>query len=283
MTGKIIAEKYEFLVKIKTSDIIELYLAMEIHNNRPYAIRIYPKSNIIHFDYYAKVLRTMEISHPNITQIVDVIEDETTYYIIYEYVEGETFQRVVEEHGAQSEQDVTMWAREIAYTLQYLHSLNPPIYFPDLNPRKILLCPSGQIKIVGLDDISSSEMWRNYSSFDLEIYMTPGYYAPEGLARNTSEKSDIYSLGAIMYFLVTGISPEEPPYILLPIREVNPNLSSNLDYSIEKCTASNPEDRYQNCEELLYDLEGRTGPSNLPTFWEKIRKKDFWKMVFCKK
>lgn len=86
-----------------------------------------------------------------------------------------------------------------------------------------------------------------------------------------------------MHFLVNGISPEEPPYILLSIREVNPNLSSRLEYIIEKCTVPNPSERYQNCEELLYDLEGRTGPSNRPSFLEKIRQKDFWRMVFRKK
>lgn len=169
--------------------------------------------------------------------------------IVYEYVEGETLQEVVEKHGAQSEENAILWARNIAYALQYIHGLNPPIFYSDLNPRKIFLLPAGQIKLVGLDDISSSEMWKQHSSFDLEIYMTPGYYAPEGFARNANEKSDIYSLGVIMYFLVTGISPEE---------------------------------RYQNCEELLYDLEGRTGPSNFPTFWKSIRQKEFWKMVFRK-
>lgn len=283
MIGKIIVEKYKILCKIGNVYIRELYLALGTNTNKQYALRVCSKSDMLYLDHYKKVLRVKEINHPSITQIIDIIENDDTYYIVYEYVEGNTLQEIVKGYGAQSEEDVIQWAKDIAYTLQYIHSLNPSIIFSDLNPRKIFLQPSGQIKLVGLDDISPFEMQKYCLPLDWEVYVTPGYCAPEGFVGDANEKSDIYSLGAIMNFLVTGISPEEPPYILLPIREVNPNLSSRLEYIIEKCTAPNPSERYQNCEELLYDLEGRTGPSNRPSFLERIRQKDFWRMVFRKK
>ena len=104
---------------------------------------------------------------------------------------------------------------------------------------------------------------------------TKGYAAPEqyGGCQQTDARTDIFGLGMTMHHLVTGVDPNQPPYETKPICQINPDLPKGLEYIISKCIQPNPDDRYQNCDELMDDLNNYM---NLP-------KKSFLGKLFGKK
>ena len=117
-----------------------------------------------------------------------------------------------------------------------------------------MLKPDGQIMII---DFGTAREFKETSIEDTSCLGTQGYAAPEqyGGHGQTDARTDIYTLGATMYHLLTGHNPSLPPYEMYPIRRWNPALSSGLEKIVLKCTQRNPNDRYQNCAELMYALE----------------------------
>ena len=158
---------------------------------------------------------------------------------------------MLEEWGAQSEEVVIDWAKQICDTLGYLHSQKPPIIYRDMKPANIMLKPEGNLKII---DFGISREYKEQNLADTTILGTKGYAPPEQFgSRQTDPRSDIYALGMTMHHLVTGVDPKKNDYV--PIRQWNPELSDGLEIIIDKCVQMDPNDRYQNCNELMYDLD----------------------------
>ena len=124
-----------------------------------------------------------------------------------------------------------------------------------MKPSNVMLSPDG--KKVTLIDFGTAREYKSQNIADTTCLGTIGYAAPEqfGGQGQTDARTDIYCLGATLYHLVTGQNPCEPPYEIKPIREWNPALSEGLEKIIMKCTQKNPDDRYQSCSELRYDLD----------------------------
>jgi serine/threonine-protein kinase len=170
-----------------------------------------------------------------------------------DYIEGNSLSQALKDYGALPQNDVVKWARQLCDALGYLHSRNPPIIYRDLKPANIMLQPNGNVKII---DFGTAREFKEGRADDTIPLGTQGYAAPEQYGSyQTDARTDIYNLGATMYHLVTGHNPCEPPYVIHPIRRWNPALSSGLEGIIAKCTQRDPNDRYQSCVELLYDLE----------------------------
>ena len=128
-----------------------------------------------------------------------------------------------------------------------------------MKPSNIMLKPEGTIKLI---DFGTAKEFNQENIADTVALGTKGYAAPEQFGdasgrgmHNTDVRTDIYSLGATLYHLVTGNNPSEPPYEMRPIREWNKDLSKGLEKIIEKCIQPNPDNRFQSCPELLYALE----------------------------
>ena len=194
------------------------------------------------------------LDHPNLPSIVDVIDCEDTFLIVMDYIEGKTLDYWLKKEGAQPQEKVVEWAKQICDVLGYLHSRRPPIIYRDLKPANIMLKPDGKIMII---DFGTAREFKESSVEDTSCLGTQGYAAPEqyGGHGQTDGRTDIYTLGATMYHLLTGHNPSLPPYEMYPIRRWNANLSSGLEEIVIKCTRQNPEKRYQSCAELMYALE----------------------------
>lgn len=182
-----------------------------------------------------------------------MIDTEDSFIIIMDYVQGNSLNKALEEYGAQPQEYVIEWAKQLCDVLGYLHSRQPPIIYRDMKPANIMLKPDGNVTLI---DFGTAREFKEKNLADTTCLGTVGYAAPEqfGGMGQTDARTDIYCLGATLYHLVTGCNPSEPPYEMKPIREINPSLSGGLERIILKCTQRNPEDRYQSAAELMYAL-----------------------------
>ena len=187
-----------------------------------------------------------------------------------DYIEGESFSKIVSETGAQIETDVINWAIQICKALEYLHTQSPPIIHNDINPRNIMILNDGQVKLM---DFGVSIRLENESQ-QMTVFGTSGFAAPEKYTLGKIDRrTDIYSVGVTLYAIITGKNPSNPPYTNYPVREINPNVSKGLEYIIHKCIKLHPEDRYQTATELLSDLQNIKKINqelNRPTLLRKI-------------
>jgi serine/threonine-protein kinase len=262
--GTIIGGKYEILKKIGQGGMSIVYVAMDTRLNKQWAVKEIKKNKkqdtatlLRGLQMEANILKMVD--HPVLPRIVDIINYKGTVFVVMDYIEGRTLSEVLKKEGPQPQEKVVEWAKDLCGALDYLHSLNPPIIYRDMKPANIMLKPDGRVKLI---DFGTAKEFDEESLADTTALGTRGYAAPEqfGDARGrgihkTDARTDIYSLGATMYHILTGKNPSEPPYVMKPIREWNPLLSGGLEKIILKCTMPNPEDRYQNCGELLYALE----------------------------
>lgn len=257
--GSLVDGKYKILNKIGQGGMSVVYLAMNERANKQWAIKEVRKDGVQNFEVVkqgliAETEMLKKLSHPNLPSIIDVIDGDGTFLIVMDYIEGRHLESVVKEYGAQRQEDVIEWAKQLCDVLSYLHSRKPPIIYRDMKPSNVMLKPDGKVMLI---DFGTAREFKENSVADTTCLGTQGYAAPEqyGGHGQTDARTDIYCLGATLYHLLTGHNPSEPPYEMYPIRYWNPELSSGLEEIILKCTQKNPDDRYQNCGELLYALE----------------------------
>lgn len=257
--GSIIDGKYKILNKIGQGGMSVVYLAMNERANKQWAIKEVRKDGVKDYDVVRQGLIAetdilKRLNHPHLPSIIDVIDRDDTFLIVMDYIEGKSLDHWLKKYGAQPQEKVVEWAKQICDVLGYLHSRKPPIIYRDLKPANVMLKPDGQIMII---DFGTAREFKETSIEDTSCLGTQGYAAPEqyGGHGQTDARTDIYTLGATMYHLLTGHNPSLPPYEMYPIRRWNPALSSGLEKIVLKCTQRNPNDRYQNCAELMYALE----------------------------
>lgn len=257
--GSLVDGKYKILNKIGQGGMSVVYLAMNEKANKQWAIKEVRKDGrqnyeVVRQGLIAETDILKRLNHPNLPSIVDVIDDGESFLIVMDYIEGKPLSNALKELGAQPQEFVVEWAKQLCDVLGYLHSRIPPIIYRDMKPSNVMLKPDGNVTLI---DFGTAREFKSDRVEDTTCLGTQGYAAPEqfGGRGQTDARTDIYCLGATMYHLVTGHNPAKPPYEMYPIRQWNPNLSSGLEQIILKCTRKNPEDRYQNCAELMYALD----------------------------
>ena len=267
--GSLVDGKYKILNKIGQGGMSVVYLAMNERANKQWAIKEVRKDGVQNFEVVKQglIVETdllKKLNHPNLPSIIDVIDGDGSFLIVMDYIEGRTLEKVLREYGAQDQEDVIEWAKQLCDVLSYLHSRKPPIIYRDMKPSNVMLRPDGKVMLI---DFGTAREFKETSVADTTCLGTQGYAAPEqyGGHGQTDARTDIYCLGATLYHLLTGHNPSEPPYEMYPIRYWNPDLSSGLEEIILKCTQKNPEDRYQSCGELLYALAVSYTHLTLPT------------------
>lgn len=258
--GTIIEGKYEILKLIGKGGMSRVYLAMDQNLNKQWAVKEIEKkardknNAVVIASAMAEANMMKKLDHPSLPRIVDILDKENFIYVVMDYIEGEPLNSVLNKYGAQQQDTVIEWAKQLAMVLDYLHTQNPPIIYRDMKPANVMLQPNGNVKLI---DFGIAREYKEQNLADTVSLGTKGYAAPEqfGGKGQTDARTDVYCLGVTLYHLLTGQNPCEPPYEIYPIRYWNPQLSSGLEAIILKCTQLNPEDRYQSCAELLYALE----------------------------
>lgn len=257
--GSLVDNKYKILNLVGQGGMSTVYLAMNEKANKQWAIKEVRKDGTVDMEtvrqnLVAETDMLKKLNHPNLPSIIDVIEDDDRFLIVMDYIQGNSLNDALEEYGAQPQENVIQWAKQLCDVLGYLHSRTPAIIYRDMKPANIMLKPDGNITLI---DFGTAREFKEKNLADTRCLGTIGYAAPEqfGGMGQTDARTDIYCLGATLYHLVTGMNPCKPPYEIKPIREVNPALSSGLERIILKCTKRDPNERYQSAAELQYALE----------------------------
>ena len=257
--GQLVDNKYRVLDIVGKGGMSVVYLARNERANKSWAIKEVRKVGEENLEVkknslIAETEMLKNLSHPNLPTIVDVIETQDTYLVVMDYIEGNDLGKVLNEFGAQPQEKVIEWGKQLCDVLGYLHTREKPIIYRDLKPANVMLKPDGNIMLI---DFGTAREVKVADANDTISLGTRGYAAPEqfGADAKTDARTDIYCLGATMYHLVTNHNPATEPYVMSPIREHNPALSAGLENIILKCTQPKPQDRYQSCAEVMYALE----------------------------
>ncbi|HBW12443.1 MAG TPA: Stk1 family PASTA domain-containing Ser/Thr kinase [Proteiniclasticum sp.] len=266
MIGKILGNRYEITEKIAQGGMSVVYKALDLNLNRYDAVKVLKpefSSNKDILDKFKQEANAVAfLSHPNIVNIYNVGSEDQIHYIVMEYVKGKTLKEVIKAQGKLSVEETLNYSYQIARALESAHNSN--IIHRDIKPQNIMLTKDGLIKVTdfGIAKHSDSVTITNSG----KIIGSAHYFSPEQARGNmTDGRSDIYSLGIVMYEMVTGQVPfdaESPITIALkhmqePLpspRALNPSVSAGLEKVILKATEKNPIDRYQRIEDMMMDL-----------------------------
>ena len=258
--GTVLNDTYKIVDEIDRGGMSVVYLARNERANSAWAVKEIRKDSEIDSKHVTQSLITerdilKKLNHEHILKIADVIETEDTFVIVMEFIEGQSLGRIVSQSGAQAPDDVLSWAKQLADVLDYLHSKRPPIIYRDMKPGNIMLKPSGSIVLC---DFGTAKEFRESAAGDTSSLGTYAYSAPEQrVAGGKSDvRTDIYNLGATLYHLLTGKSPEETYDQICRLGDICPRFSgTGWEIIIGKCCAPRPGDRYQNCAELKFALD----------------------------
>jgi len=186
-------------------------------------------------------------SHPNLPQVIDFFSEGPRHFVVMEFVEGRTLQEAARiSGGTVPESVVSAWAIQICAALIYLHGRRPPVIFRDLKPANIMLTADDRIKLI---DFGIARLFKQGQEQDTSRLGTHGYAAPECYGQGQSDaRTDVYSLGATLHFLLTGDDPAAHPFIFKGARTLNSAVSSGMDGVISRAVKLDPEQRFQTME-----------------------------------
>lgn len=248
-----------------------VYKATQLATGREVAIKVLLRKFQEDEKYLARFKRecgnAKRLDHPNIIEFVDAgqatREQGGYYYFAMEFVDGETLQEILDEKGLLPEEQVAQVGIEIGKALAHAHNKN--IKHRDIKPDNIMIARSGEIKLTDLG-LAKEELDSSVTQAGMTIG-TPHYMSPEqARGMELDDRSDIYSLGATLYHLLTGQPPFEGKSAAVVMmkhieeqlpspQEMNPEISDEICVIIGKMMMKDPEDRYPNCFELVADLE----------------------------
>ena len=263
--GTYLADRYEIVSKIGAGGMSDVYKAKDHVLGRFVAIKVLKPEFSEDRGFVAKFRTEAQsaagLEHPNIVNIYDVGSEEGLHYIVMEYVEGITLKTYIEKKGQLSFKEAVSIAIQVARGIEAAH--NKQIIHRDIKPQNIMISTEGKVKVTDFG-IARAATSNTISS---DVMGSVHYSSPEQ-ARNgfVDGKSDIYSLGIVMYEMVTGRVPFDGDTTvavaiqhlqeeIVPPSVYAPNLPISMEKIILKCTQADPNDRYQNCTELMYALE----------------------------
>ncbi|MFP4698005.1 MAG: serine/threonine-protein kinase [Eubacteriales bacterium] len=250
MNKGIIFNKYEVICKIGQGGTSEVYLVRNIKLDNLWAVKKINKKQTLKFDLLNEPHILKELQHPAIPKIVDIEEDEHYYYIIEEYIEGISLKKFRQQNGSLKEDKIIDFAIQLSDVIDYLHSLQPyPIIFQDLKPDNLIVTSGNKIKLI---DFGIAKKHVVLNEANSKALGTIGYAAPEQyLAGAVDERTDVFSFGMTLYYLLTGIEPgllkEE---VLPPIQ----GYSQQLKKIVNKCVKSIPLERFEKVSDIKRKL-----------------------------
>ncbi len=200
----------------------------------------------------------MQLRHECLPEVIERFQENGREYLVMERVEGPTLDSVLKAHpGPLPEHEVAGWGAQLCQVLTYLHELDPPIVYRDLKPANVMVGVRGPLKLV---DFGIARSMNPARPGDTTAYGTPGYAPLEQYVGKATPQSDLYALGATLYQLLTGRAPEEFSFRFLPARQLNPELSPEMEGLLAHLLQKEPADRPATAREVQARLEPLTRP-----------------------
>jgi serine/threonine protein kinase len=208
------------------------------------------------FNREASVLSSLR--HPQIPQIYDQFSDQEHWYLVLQYLEGPTLEAYLEMRTAEGKplqfDEVLEMALQLGEVLNYLHTRQPPVIFRDLKPSNIIRTPSKDI--LCLVEFGIARRFRFGQKRDTQALGSPGYAAPEQYGRaQTTPRCDIYSLGALLHFLLSGQDPAETSPVLTPLHLNAETGAETVSELVQRTLSPDPELRPATMSEVIAVLE----------------------------
>lgn len=205
--------------------------------------------------FYREAQVLAALNHPNIVRVLEYFTEDEKTYLVMEYVQGQNLHdMVMERQEPFPEELVLKWAVEICDLLHYLHTHDPPVIYRDLKPNNIMIDVHDQVKLI---DFGIARPFKEDE--DNTSAISHGYSPPEQYWGSADPRSDVYSLGCTMYFLLTGEDPLA--FQVAQVKEKNPAVSNHIDEVIQKATQQDQWVRFQSANEMKEIL---TFPTDTP-------------------
>jgi serine/threonine protein kinase len=198
-------------------------------------------------EFETEVTLLSQLNHPGIVKLEDFFTEEGRVYVVLEYVPGRTLRQKVQQDGPLSENAVVDITNKICEVLEYLHSLDPPIVHRDVTPENILILPDGNIKLIDFSLAVKTDGASTTDSCGKQAFTPPEQFRDE-----ICPASDIYGLGATMYFMLTGVPPK--PITASSPRKKCANISEKLNSIVERATQLELSQRYDSIKWVKLDL-----------------------------
>ena len=203
------------------------------------------KRSLEQIQHEADLLR--QLTHPQIVKLVDLFVEDQRAYLVLEHIEGNSLRQIVDEKGSYSEQQVCDMAKQMCEILTHLHTQHPPVLHRDFTPENIILSTDGSLRLI---DFNVAQ--QMHSNATRTVVGKHSYIPPEQFRGKATEQSDIYAMGASIFFLLTGLEPE--PITTAHPRNIKVSVSPEMDAFVAKATAVDADLRYKTAEEAKADL-----------------------------
>lgn len=250
--------RYQLVMRIGQGGMGAVYKATDTRfNNRTIAVKEMSRvgltqSQILEaegaFERESHLLA--DLLHPNLPRIYDHFNEDERSYLVMDFIEGQTLDEYLEQIGGGPVplEQVLLWGEQLCDVLNYLHTHQPPIIFRDLKPQNVMISENGHLYLI---DFGIARIFKPGQSHDTVALGSPGFAAPEqyGKAQSTP-RSDIYSLGALLHCLLTGVDPSEQPFFFQRASTLNPEVPPEMDDLLQHMLEMTADKRPENVQEV---------------------------------
>ena len=260
--GVVLQNRYEILKVIGKGGMSTVYQARDLKTQNLLAVKDVARSGQKENQEMEQKLAVAEgqmlkqLNNPHLPKIYEIIDNQDSFMLVMDYIEGVSLDKVIAKAGAQPMDRVLNWGMQICEVFHYLHNQPTPIIYRDMKPANVILKPDGNLMMIDFGTARTLKQGVDMQA-DTICIGTAGFAAPEqfgGIGQST-ERTDIFCLGATLYNLITGHSPCDRPVGILPLEMWNPALANTpISEIIIKATRNDPNERYQTAMELHEDL-----------------------------
>jgi serine/threonine-protein kinase len=266
MIGTVLSGRYRLEAKLGSGGMSTVYLARDTTLDRDVAVKVMHREMSEQADqlerFRQEARAVAKLSHPNVVAVIDAGEDGGFPYIVFEYVEGETLKQRIGRVGALDPQEALAYAIEIARGLTVAHGRK--MVHRDIKPQNVLIDAEGRAKLT--DFGISRQLEQEGMTATGRVLGTTDYVAPEqAMGKGVDQRSDIYSLGVVLYEMLIGQVPfHADSQVGVAMKHVNeelpdvqqrrPEVSAAAALVVERATAKDPAKRYQEIGEMIDDL-----------------------------
>ncbi len=251
--------RYQLEVRIGQGGMGAVYKAFDTRfNNRPIAVKEMSRTGLSAlqiqeaeeaFERESRILA--DLLHPNLPRIYDHFTENERSYLVMDFIEGQTLEDYLEKAngGSLPLDQIVAWGEQLCDVLSYLHNHQPPIIFRDLKPSNVMVSESGHIYLI---DFGIARVFKPGQSHDTVALGSPGFAAPEQYGKaQSSPRSDIYSLGALLHCLLTGVDPSEQPFFFKPASQLNLAVPPFLEQLLQQMLEMDAQRRPASAQDVL--------------------------------